>query len=100
MRLPNTAHTSRPWRIQELTRDFGLEDVWALPTPCGPGDFPPLVELMGSFDPSRSSSAAVRTLFAIRSKVGGARRRRPRGRPGLQGPDAPRPVAGGSARDP
>jgi hypothetical protein len=27
MRLPNTAHTSRPWRIHELTRDFRLEDV-------------------------------------------------------------------------
>jgi hypothetical protein len=22
MRLPNTAHTSRPWRIHEITRDF------------------------------------------------------------------------------
>jgi len=22
MRIPNTAHTSRPWRIHELTRDF------------------------------------------------------------------------------
>ena len=40
MRLPNTAHTSRPWRIHELTRDFRLEDVWALPTPGGPDDFP------------------------------------------------------------
>jgi hypothetical protein len=28
MRLPNSAHTSRPWRIHELTRDFRLEDVW------------------------------------------------------------------------
>jgi hypothetical protein len=27
MRLPNTAHTSRPWRIHEFTRDFRLEDV-------------------------------------------------------------------------
>ena len=44
MRLPNTAHTSRPWRIHELTRDFRLEDVWALPTPGGPDDFPRLVE--------------------------------------------------------
>ena len=35
--LPDTAHTSRPWRIHELTRDFRLEDVWALPTPGGPG---------------------------------------------------------------
>jgi hypothetical protein len=33
MRLPNNAHTSRPWRIHELTHDFRLEDVWALPTP-------------------------------------------------------------------
>jgi hypothetical protein len=35
MRLPNSAHTSRPWRIHELTRDLRLEDVWALPMPGG-----------------------------------------------------------------
>jgi hypothetical protein len=80
MRLPNTAHTSRPWRIHELTRDFRLEDVWALPTPGGPNDFPRLVQLMTSFDPSESSSCAVRTLFAIRWKVGGLL--------GWDGPDA------------
>ncbi len=70
MALPKTAHTSRPWRIHELTRDFGLEDVWALPTPGGPDDFPRLVELIASWDPSKSSSGAVRTLFAIRWKIG------------------------------
>jgi hypothetical protein len=70
MRLPNTAHISRPWRIHELTRDFRLEDVWALPTPGGPDDFPRLVQLAASLDPSQSSSGAVRTLFAIRWKVG------------------------------
>jgi hypothetical protein len=70
MRLPNTAHTSRPWRIHELTRDFRLEDVWALPTPGGPDDFPRLVQMMASSDPSQSSSGAARTLFAIRWKVG------------------------------
>ena len=70
MRLPNTAHTSRPWRIHELTRDFRLEDVWALPTPGGPDDFPRLVQLFASLDPSQSSSRAVRTLFAIRWKLG------------------------------
>jgi Protein of unknown function (DUF2867) len=70
MRLPNTAHTSRPWRIHELTRDFRLEDVWALPTPGGPDDFPRLVRLSASLDPSQSSSRAVRTLFAIRWKLG------------------------------
>ena len=43
MRLPSSAHSSRPWRIHELTRDFRLEDVWALPTPGGPDDFPRLM---------------------------------------------------------
>ena len=70
MRLPDSAHTSRPWRIHELTRDFRLEDVWALPTPGGQQDFPRLVQLMASFNPSRSPSGAVRTLFAIRWKIG------------------------------
>jgi hypothetical protein len=71
VRLPDSAHTARPWRIHELTPDFELEDVWALPTPGGPDDFPRLVELVASFDTARSSSRAVRALFAIRWKVGG-----------------------------
>jgi Protein of unknown function (DUF2867) len=70
MRLPESAHTSRPWRIHELTRDFEVEDVWALPTPGGPDDFHFLVEGFAAGDPSRSSSAPVRALFAIRWKVG------------------------------
>jgi hypothetical protein len=70
MRLPNTAHISRPWRIHELTRDFRLEDVWALPGTGGPDDFPQLVQGIASGDPSQSSSRAVRTLFAIRWKLG------------------------------
>jgi hypothetical protein len=70
MRLPNTEHTSRPWRIHELTRDFRLEDVWALPTPGGPDDFPRLVHLFASGDPSEDSSRAVRVLFALRWKLG------------------------------
>ena len=80
MRLPDTEHTSQAWRIHELTRDFRLEDVWALPTPGGPGDFPRLVQLAASLDPSQSSACAVRTLFAIRWKVGGML--------GWDGPDA------------
>jgi Protein of unknown function (DUF2867) len=70
MRLPNTAHTAVPWRIHELTRDFRLEDVWALPTPGGADDFPRLVRLMSSGDPSRGSSRAARTLWTTRWKVG------------------------------
>ena len=51
MKLPDTAHTARPWRIHELAPDFQLEDVWALPTPGGPDDFPRLVRLGATDDP-------------------------------------------------
>jgi len=71
MRVPNTAHTGRPWRIHEITRDFRLEDVWALPTPGGPDDFPRLVEGIASGDATQGSSRAARALWAIRWKVGG-----------------------------
>jgi hypothetical protein len=70
MRIRNAAHESRPWRIHELTRDFRLEDVWELPTPGGPDDFPRLVQAIASGDPSQSSPGVVRALFAIRWKIG------------------------------
>jgi Protein of unknown function (DUF2867) len=70
MRLPNSAHTSRPWRIHELTRDFRLEDVWELPGRGDREDLPRLVRLIASADPSQGSSRATRTLFAIRWKIG------------------------------
>jgi Protein of unknown function (DUF2867) len=70
MRLPSEAHTARPWRIHEIASDFRLEDVWALPTPGGPDDFPRLVTGFASSDPLRSPSRAVRTLFGIRAKLG------------------------------
>jgi len=70
MRLPTTAHTSQPWRIHEIAHDFRVEDVWALPTPGGPDDFPELVSLVASADPERGPSSVVRALFAIRWKVG------------------------------
>jgi len=70
MKLPNTASTSRPWRIHELTRDFRLEDVWDLPTPGGSGDFGRLVQLIASGDASRGSSGLARALWVIRLKLG------------------------------
>lgn len=70
IRLPDSAHTAQPWRIHELARDFEVEDVWALPTPGGRGDFPLLVEGFASADPAESGSGAVRALFALRWKVG------------------------------
>ena len=71
MRLPDSAHTSRPWRIHELTRDFRLEDVWQIRAPGRPDDRETAEELLVSLDPARSSSLAVRTLFAMRWKIGG-----------------------------
>jgi hypothetical protein len=77
MRLPSSAHTSRPWRIHELTPDFRLEDVWALPTPGGPDDFPRLVQGLprltrglDSADRSHGVSSAARALWAIRWLLG------------------------------
>jgi hypothetical protein len=69
MRLPNTAHTARPWRVHEFTRDFRLEDVWALPTPGGPDDFPRLVRQMATGDPHGPSVLAPK-LWAIRWWLG------------------------------
>jgi Protein of unknown function (DUF2867) len=71
MRLPNDAHISRPWQVHELTRDFRLEDVWALPTPGGAAGFQRLVQLFAAGDPAERTYGAVRLLWAIRWKLGG-----------------------------
>ncbi|MFF3338598.1 DUF2867 domain-containing protein [Streptomyces flavidovirens] len=73
MRLPKTAHTSRPWRIHEIADDFHLEDVWALPTPGGPDDHARLVRQFTTPDTDHASpvsSPVPRLLFAIRWKLG------------------------------
>jgi hypothetical protein len=67
--LGRAEHSARPWRIHEITKDFQVLDVWALPTPGGPNDFPRLVRLMASFDPA-DTSPIVRALFAIRWTIG------------------------------
>jgi hypothetical protein len=83
MRLPTTAHTSRPWRIHEVAPDFEVEDVWALPTPGGPEGFPRLVrfatdrpielnsqgQYVGDGSPGIVSRVS-RALFALRWKLG------------------------------
>jgi len=70
MRLPDTAHYSRPWRIHEIAGGYRLEDLWALPTPGGPDDFERLVRLIASGELSRDESPAVRALWALRWKAG------------------------------
>lgn len=70
MRLPTSAHTSRPWRVHELTSDFEVEDVWDLPTPGGADDLARLVQWFTS--PGADDLPIVlRALFALRWKLGG-----------------------------
>jgi hypothetical protein len=69
-RLPNSAHTSRPWRIHEITPDFGLEDVWVLPVRGEESDFPALVQGIAAGDPSQGSSRLASALWTTRWKVG------------------------------
>jgi Protein of unknown function (DUF2867) len=70
MRLSNSAHTSRPWRIHEIAGDFRLEDVWALPTRGQADEFPIFVEGFAAADPAKSASCATRTLLSLRWKLG------------------------------
>src|SRR5215218_7398316 len=67
MRLPKTAHFSRPWRVHEITKDFKLEDVWELPTPGGPDD---LARFMQQFTSRGEEPLLLRALFALRWKLG------------------------------
>jgi hypothetical protein len=71
MRLPNSEHESRRWRIAEVAPDFRLEDVWALPAQSTAEDFGALLEVMASLDPAHGESAATRLLFSIRYRLGG-----------------------------
>lgn len=71
MRLPIAEHTSRPWRIHEITRDFEVEDVWALPTPGGPDDFERLISgLATSGRPGDNAAGIPRLIWAVRWKLG------------------------------
>ncbi|MGX1134999.1 hypothetical protein RKD49_007189 [Streptomyces glaucescens] len=70
MKLPSGAHTSHDWLIHRITHDFHLEDVWALPTPGGPDDFPQLLETFFQADFVGQSSLPTRVLWAARWKLG------------------------------
>jgi hypothetical protein len=70
MRVPDYAHTDRPWRIHEITGDFTLEDVWALPTPGGPHDFERLVDHFAAGGSTLSLRGLPGLLWAIREQLG------------------------------
>ncbi|KNX37918.1 DUF2867 domain-containing protein [Luteipulveratus halotolerans] len=69
-RLPKAAHREQPWRIHELTPDFELEDVWSLPTPGGPDDFPLLLQMNSGADAYNHPSLVVRTMMNLRWRLG------------------------------
>jgi hypothetical protein len=70
MKLPDTDHTARPWRIHDVAPDFRLEDVWVLPTPGTAEDFPKLVRLFAEGDTGDNPSWLARQLFTIRWRIG------------------------------
>lgn len=73
MRLPEAEHTEQPWRVHEFTRDFALEDVWALPTPGGPEDLDRLVrQISGPTAKGQDATPSwiYRALFALRLRLG------------------------------
>jgi hypothetical protein len=67
MRLPKTAHTSRPWRVHEFTGDFELEDYGNCP-PQGRDDLARLVKYRGL-------SVGTMTIVAPIAAVAPGRRR-------------------------
>ena len=72
MRIPNTAHESRPWRIRAIVPDFTLEDVWALPAHGRIEDFRTLLEIITSAldDPDNWESLPTRVLWRLRDRLG------------------------------
>jgi hypothetical protein len=70
MKLPASAHTSRPWRIHEIAPDFPVEDVWALPATGTVDDFPAVVDLWATLDFPDSASLPVRFVWGVRDLLG------------------------------
>ncbi len=71
MRLPNSAHESRPWRIHAIVPDFTLEDVWTIPAVNGRiEDFQTAIEMAVAFDPANAESLPTRVLWRTRDRLG------------------------------
>ena len=79
-------------------RDFRLEDVWALPTPGGPDDFPRLVRYRRGRPGAGLLARRPAALGDPLEARGAARLGRPGHRPRLPGADAARAAARGPAR--
>lgn len=73
MRLPNAAHTQRPWRIHRIAPDFAVLDVWSYRTPgAGPDDLATMVAAIQAAGSRDTGPSLSRLLFAVRWKLGQA----------------------------
>lgn len=70
MRVPNEVLKTQRWIIDDVVRDFDVEDVWALPIDGGPDDFDAVIDLMGSIEFPGSAPLAVRLLWGVRDLLG------------------------------
>jgi len=70
MRLPNSEHESRPWRIRDIAPDFTLEDVWALPVHGSADEFQKAIGMFTVSDPATMDSRPARFLWAARDRLG------------------------------
>jgi hypothetical protein len=69
--LPPSAHYAQPWRVHEITGDFRLEDVWALPAEGSREEFPRLLKAFSARDSAGGgSSRAAGALMRIRLRLG------------------------------
>ena len=70
-RVPNEVYRAQAWTISEITDDFELLDVWALPVRGRVEDFGTFLEMMASFDPRQTESLVARVLWLVRDRLGG-----------------------------
>ena len=64
MRLPDSEHINRPWRIHQIAPDFEVEDVWAFRTPgAGPDDFPVMLDALRAGGGLNKNPPVVRFLW-------------------------------------
>ncbi len=70
MRLPNSVIEAHPWRIREITPDFTLEDVWALPAYGDADDFQRLLDQTLSSAPTDTGVSPTRVLWVVRDLLG------------------------------
>jgi hypothetical protein len=70
MRVSSDVLKAQRWVIDDIVRDFDVEDVWALPIDGELDDFGAVIDLMESIDFPGSAPLPVRLLWGIRDLLG------------------------------